>query len=90
MENNNLWIISIVAIVAIVGMVFVFSVGKTTYVPQGENYVYADAQADIAGQAIKNTKTKIIDGLDTTCEVDSDCAGVAVACINGKCRKLAD
>jgi len=53
MENNNLWIISIVAIVAIVGMTFMFSGNKVSYAPQGADYVYEDAEGDLAGQATR-------------------------------------
>ncbi|MGE0793383.1 MAG: hypothetical protein AB7V77_04375 [Candidatus Woesearchaeota archaeon] len=58
MENNNLWIISIVAIVAIVGMTFMFSGNKVSYAQQGADYVYEDAEGDLAGQAIKGVSTK--------------------------------
>jgi hypothetical protein len=68
MENNNLWIISIVAIVAIVGMVFMFSGNKVSYAPQGANYVYEDAQGDLAGQAIVNIKST--SKANVVCECD--------------------
>ncbi len=63
MENNNLWIISIIAIVAIVGMTFMFSGNKVSYAPQGADYIYEGAQGDMAGQATRrslNTQREII------------------------------
>ncbi|MGE0793390.1 MAG: hypothetical protein AB7V77_04410 [Candidatus Woesearchaeota archaeon] len=58
-NNSNLWIISIIAIVAIVGMTFMFSENKVSYASEEANYVYEDAEGDLAGQAVKAVATKL-------------------------------
>ncbi len=80
MENNNLWMISIVAIVAIVGMVCMFSGNKVSYAQQGADYVVSEENGDLTGQAGKfdviNAAIKACTGCSGTpsYNLPSDCA----------------